>query len=159
MPSEAVGKNLQEHPSFRLGGSSTTDLSHFSNLNTSEAEKIFEQFHNGYGPLSFSLGGAQCFIRSSNAEPEWPNLFIPFVARLNADGDEQQITFVNVLGRPKSRGTLTLDANKYRAGIRDDVELALIDFKHLTHPDDLNSMLEGRNEAKCSYTFREFTKL
>lgn len=140
---EAVGQNLGEHASFTMTGLSVNDSSLFLKIKSSETEKILEQYHNGEGVLSASADGAQCFIRSSKAEPDWPNLFIGLNPVVSVDDEEQRINFLNILGRPKSRGTLTLDTNKYKAGIRDDVDLALIDYKLLTHPDDVEAMLEG----------------
>lgn len=57
--------------------------------------------------------------------------------------EEKSMTFNSVVGRPKSRGILSMDTDKYKAGIRDDRLLALIDYKILTHPDDVEVMLEG----------------
>jgi len=77
------------------------------------------------------------------AEPGWPDLWIEINPGINIDGGESHIEFINVIGRPQSKGLLTFDADKYKAGIRDDVQLALIDCKYLTHPDDTEVMLEG----------------
>lgn len=139
---EAVGKNLEDHPAFIMSGFTVNDTSLFPKINPSDLEKISEDYHNGGGILSIIAEGPQCFISSSKAEPGWPDLWIEINPGISVD-EESNIHFINVIGRPQSKGLLTLDADKYRAGIRDDVELALIDCKYLTHPDDTEVMLEG----------------
>lgn len=89
--------------------------------------------------------GPQCFIASSKADPDWPDLWIEIHPIVSVDGKEQRIYFYNVVGRPQSKGLLSLDTDKYKAGVRDDVQLALIDYRLLTHPDDVEAMLDGKN--------------
>lgn len=102
-----------------------------------------EQYHNGGGgTLSLSTDGSQSFIRSSKAEPDWPNLWIQIQPEVSVDEEEQG---------PKSKGTLTFDTNKYKAGIRDDAEFALIDYKFLTHPDDIEAILEGTKQISLTH--------
>jgi len=143
VPLEAVGKNLGNHPSFTMRGFTVNDTSFFPRMESSLTEKILEEFHNGEGILTINPQGPQCFIASSNAEPSWPDLWIEMHPFTSVDDDEQRIYFYNVIGRPKSRGFLTMDTEKYKAGIRDDVELSLIDLQFLTHPDDVVAMLDG----------------
>ncbi len=145
MPLEAVGKNLGEHASFSLTEWSANDSSLFLKIKSAEMEKMLEQYHrDGEGIFSVPTDGSQCFIRSSKAEEDWPNLLIGLNPLVSIDDEEHRFHFINVLGRPKSKGTVTLDADKYRAGITDDVELALIDYKLLTHPDDIEALLDGK---------------
>jgi len=110
---------------------------------SSETEKILENFHNGTGILTLTVGGCHSFIVSSKAERDWPDLRIDFNSQVGIDDVEPLVGFIIVLGRPKSNGILTLDTDKYKAGIRDDAQLALIDYQLLTHPDDIDVILEG----------------
>lgn len=139
---EAVGKNLGEHPLFILPGFSVNDSSIFPKMNSSEMEKMLEEYQNGKGVLTL-ISQAQSFLTSSMAEPDWPNLWIQINPGIRVDGAEEYINFFNIIGRPQSKGIFTMDTEKYKAGIRDDVQLAVIDFKLLSHPGDLESMLDG----------------
>lgn len=146
---EAVGKNLVEHVAFMVSGFSVNDSSSFQRFNSSDTASIWEEYHNGKGilTLGWSLDAAGSFIVSPKAEPDWPDLIIGMRGVIGVDDEEQRITFYNVIGRPKSRGLLTLDTDKYKSGIRDDVQLALIDFKLLTHADDIDALLHGNEVA------------
>ncbi|KAG4079688.1 hypothetical protein HA402_009074 [Bradysia odoriphaga] len=143
VPFEAVGKNLGEHPSFIMTGFTVNDTSLFPDIRSEDVEKILAEYEKGDGVLSFVSEGPQAFIRSSVAEPEWPDLWLEMHPLVSINGAEQRINFYNVIGRPRSRGTFSMDTAKYRAGIRDDVELALIDYQFLTHPDDVTAMMDG----------------
>lgn len=144
VPLEAVGKNLADHPCFMMHGFSVNDTSLLPRIDLSEVENISEAFHKGEGPLTYVTEGPQCFIASSVAEPGWPDIWIAMDPVIDNNSGESIISFNNVIGRPQSKGVLSLDAEKYRAGIRDDVQLALIDFQFLTHPDDVEAMVEGK---------------
>lgn len=146
VPLEAVGKNLGEHPSFIMGFS-VNDTSLFPKIDPSDVEKISEDYHNGEGILALISEGPQAFIASSKAETDWPDLWIEMHPIISVNGEEQVVYFYDVIGRPKSKGTLMLDTDKYKAGVRDDVELALIDYGFLTHPDDAQVMLEGNKST------------
>lgn len=154
VPIEAVGKNLVDHPSLSVARFTVNDSSIHPKL-----ENITEDYHNGDGVLA-NLGGltaneqggwragtagVQCVIVSSKAEPDWPDLHITMGTYANVEGNEHGVTFSNLLGRQFSRGELTMDTEKFKADIRDDVQLGLIDFKFLTHPDDMEVMLDGKH--------------
>lgn len=141
---EAIGKNLGEHPCFLMSGFTVNDSSLFPRINPEDTEKISMEYHNGEGFLSLVPEGPQCFITSSVAEPDWPDLWLEIHPHLHVNGEEQEFTFIDVVGRPKSRGTFSFDTEKYKAGIRDDVELALIDYQFYSNPDDIQAMLEGK---------------
>lgn len=143
MPLEAVGKNLVDHHAFSIPGFSVNDSSLFPKISSSEIETILEEYHNGRGMLTYIQDGPQCFITSSKAEAGWPDLWIQITPVIRLDDEAQRINFYNMVGRPKSTGIITLDTDKYKAGIRDDVQLALIDYKLLTHPDDIDVLLDG----------------
>lgn len=154
VPLEAVGKNLVEHATLILRDFSVNDTSLFLSIKSSETEEYLEQYQNGEGILSRTSVGPQSFIRSSQAEPDWPNLWIMMQPSVRVDDAEQRINFYNILAIPKSKGTLSLDPIKYRAGTRDDTELALIDYQLLTHPDDIEAQLDGiKYEAVLAETF------
>lgn len=144
MPLEAVGQNLGEHPSFIMTGFTVNDTSLFPSITTAEMENIWKQFENGEGVLSIVSEGPQCFITSSVAEPGWPDLWLEIHPLVRVEGTEQRINFYNVVGRPKSRGTFSMDTAKYRNGVRDDEELSLIDYRFYSHPDDAVAILDGK---------------
>lgn len=99
---------------------------------------------NDQGVLILTSVGAQCFITSSKAEIGWPDIWIEMQPFVSIDGTDKGINFYSVIGRPLSKGMITLDADKYISGLRDDVQLALIDYQLLAHPDDVDIMLEGK---------------
>lgn len=154
VPLEAVGKNLGDHPLLYVRDFSVNDTSLFPNLDSADMESLFEEYHNGEGLLGKVSQGPLCFIVSSKAELDWPNLWIQINPSVSVDGEGELITFFNILGRPQSKGVLSLDTEKYKAGVRDDVQLALIDNKLLTHPDDIEAFLEGNNNIFATHPFR-----
>lgn len=139
---EAVGKEISEHASVTLPFL-VNDSSHFIHVNSNDADSIIENYHKGQGVLATRHEGAQCFIRSSKADPDWPDLWIASHPTLAIDDESQIVRMYMVLGRPQSRGEYTMNTTAYKKGIRDDVQLALIDYKLLTHPDDVDAMIEG----------------
>lgn len=158
VPIEAIGKNLIEHATFPIQGFQVNDSSLFPKMDPSVTANVSEEYHKGEGLLTTHITatynneqgvltlisvGAQCFIVSSKAETEWPDIWIEMQPFVSVDGKEHGINLYSIIGRPRSRGLLTIDTDKYKAGIRDDVQLAVIDYKLLTHPDDVDIMLEG----------------
>ncbi len=96
--------------------------------------------------------GPQVFKVSSTAPPGWPNIWIALATPIPTYDGPVSLSFYVVLGRPKSRGSIGLNAEKYKAGVKDDVQLAVLDFALLTHPDDMDDMVEGEN-TKHNRTF------
>lgn len=144
VPLEEVGKHLEDHVGFWMSDFSVNDTSILRRINSSEMEKIFEDFHNGTGILTaYGSDITKSFLVSSKADPDWPDFRTDIYSIISVDEEPTTVGFVIFLGRPKSIGTLTMDANKYKAGIRDDTQLALIDYQALTHPDDIEVLLEG----------------
>lgn len=142
VPLEAIGKNLVEHPLFVLPGFAVNDSSIFLKVDSSQIEQITDEFHNdGNGALTKNTE-VQCFIASSKARPGWPDIWIAIHPLPSVDGSEI-LNFYTFVGRPRSRGSITLDTEKYRAGVRDDQQLALIDYRLLSNPDDVDVLLEG----------------
>lgn len=165
VPLQAVGQNLVEHPVFSISSFPVSDLSILPKLHSLDIANFSEEYQMGEGLLTAPIasfiqneqGGwtlrsfsAQCFIVSSKAEAGWPDFYILLGSIANTEGYEQGISFNVVVGRPRSKGLLTLDTEKYRAGVKDDVQLALLDYKFFTHPDDIDVMLEGKT---CKNTF------
>jgi len=157
---EAVGKNLIEHPSTFISSFPISDSSILPRVGLSDIANIAEEYHEGegllrtpgiyireneQGGLTIRLTAALAFIVSSKAEAGWPDIYITIETFVNTEGNEQGINFRSSLGRPRSKGILSLDTEKYKAGIRDDVQLALIDYKFLTNPDDVDVLLDGVN--------------
>lgn len=142
MPIDAVGKEISEHASVTLPFI-VNDTSNFIHVKSNETERILENYHNGHGVLVTRHEGAQCFIRSSKADQDWPDLWIASHPTLAIDDEPQIVRMYMVLGRPQSRGEYTMNTTAYREGIRDDERLALIDYKLLTHADDVDAMVEG----------------
>jgi len=146
VPLEAVGKNFVDQPGITIEPFSVNDSSLFLTIHSSELQNHFDDYHNSddrQGLLTFQVFSPIAFIASSKAEPGWPDLWLDISSTVRIDEQEPYIFFESVVGRPKSKGIVTLDTEKYKAGIRDDVELALIDLKYFTHPDDIETLLEG----------------
>lgn len=158
VPLEAVGKNLIEHPSIFISSFPISDSSILPRVGLSDIANIAEEYHKGEGllttpgiyireneggDLTIRLTAAQCFIVSSKAEAGWPDILITIETFVNTEGNEQGVNFRSTIGRPRSKGLLTLDTEKYKAGIRDDVQIALIDYKFLTDPEDVDVILDG----------------
>lgn len=150
MTIEAVGKDISEHASVTLPVF-VNDTSQFIHVKSNEAESIFENYHNGHGVLATRHEGAQCFIRSSKAAADWPDLWIASHPTLAIDDESQIVRMYVVLGRPQSRGEYTMNTTAYKEGIRDDEQLALIDYKLLTHADDVDAMIEGNLLTAACY--------
>lgn len=143
----AVGKSISEHVSVTLPFK-VNDTSSFIHINSKDTESILESYHNGHGVLATRHEGAQCFIRSSKAEPDWPDMMIGAHPTLGIDDDAQIVNIYVVLGRPQSRGEYSMNTTAYKLGIRDDEQLALIDYKLLTHADDIDAMVDGESILK-----------
>lgn len=140
---DAVGKEISEHVSVTLPFV-VNDTTPFIHVSTHDTESILENYHNGHGVLATRHEGAQCFIRSSKADPDWPDLMIAAHPTLAIDDEPQIVRMYVVLGRPQSRGEYTMDTTAYKDGIRDDEQLALIDYKLLTHADDVDALIDGK---------------
>jgi hypothetical protein len=111
-------------------------------------EKLKEYVNSGVGEFgNFQEGNTQALLVSSRAaaegETEWPDARITFGPKLALEDDEDTIAFFWVtLDRPKSSGFITLNTTAYRNGVTDLTKLALIDFKMLEEPSDVEVILE-----------------
>ena len=112
-------------------------------------ESIKQYSKNGDGLLKYGPVGAQAFMTSSRAvadgEAGWPDVQIDLNDEFTVSQvkDPQQIHFYVVLGRPKSKGTIGLNATAYKMGVRRDEELALVDYNILSDPTDVKVLVEG----------------
>ena len=134
---------MGSHPALGLAPFHVYNSSLFPRINPEDTEKLIEDFRQGKGLLTSLLGGPQCFKCSSRVESGWPNLWIAMVPDIRTEDVLQSVSLFSVLGRPLSRGFISLNATLYKAGVRDDVQLALLDLGLLRHPDDVEDMLEG----------------
>ncbi|XP_023212900.1 uncharacterized protein LOC111615700, partial [Centruroides sculpturatus] len=151
-----VGKNLQDHAST-TALQFLVDSYTFSEHRTTK-EDYQELLINGTGPLT-TLGGVESsgFISTEyNNNKNWPDVIIFWItsriqnAFSNANDDIQKIyekfrnqdiiSCVPYVARPKSRGVLTLKSN-------DPYEKPLIDFNIFSDPYDLKALVEGLNHC------------
>ncbi|XP_035715873.1 oxygen-dependent choline dehydrogenase isoform X2 [Folsomia candida] len=147
VPLPALGENVSEHPALWLGPwyPESDNISLFHQVMHPDATEAFvAQYLRGEGPLAYLGEGPQMFKVTSRALPDWPNLSVTIhLQPIRNPGDRPTVFFYVVLGRPQSKGKVTMNSTAYKAGIRDDVQLAEIDFNFLSHPDDAEDLLEG----------------
>lgn len=92
--------------------------------------------------------GPQAFIVSSRAKAEgernWPDLQIVFVQQpVIGKGLAQTLSLQIILNRMKSFGEIGFNTTAYLNGDRDDLKLALIDFRLFSEPTDAKVLIEG----------------
>lgn len=92
--------------------------------------------------------GPQAFIVSSRAKADgqhnWPDYQIVFVQQPVIGKDlPQPLSLQIVLNRMKSSGEIGFNTTAYLNGDRDDVKLALIDFRLFSEPSDAEVLSEG----------------
>lgn len=95
--------------------------------------------------------GPQAFIVSSRAKADaqrnWPDLQIVFVQQpVIGKGQPQTISLQIIVNRMKSSGEIRFNTTAYRTGDRDDLKLALIDFRLFSEPSDAEVLIEGVQE-------------
>jgi len=144
VPLDAVGKGMSEHPSVIVTDFALNENdAMYPRIRENDTEKLIEDFRRGEGIFTMLLEGPQCFVESTKATPGWPDLWIEISPKIRTDDSPQNMLFIVVLGRPQSRGYIALNGTLYQEGIRDDTQLALIDFGLVTHPDDMDALVEG----------------
>jgi len=134
---------LDDHPAIVLSPFHVNDSSLFPRINPEDTEKLIEEYRQGKGILASLTEGPQCFKASSRAESGWPNIWTAMAASIRTSDVPQVVSFYTVLGRQRSKGSVSLNTELYKAGIRDDVQLALIDFGLLRDPADVEDLVEG----------------
>lgn len=132
---------MGEHPLFVLPEFAVNEFA--VKIDSAHIDKVTGEFHNGGNGVLTKNTEVQCFIASSKARPGWPDIWIVNHVWPSVDGRESPI-FYTFIGRPRSKGTVTMDAEKFKAGVRDDQQLALIDYRFLADPDDVEILLEGK---------------
>lgn len=143
VPLESVGKLMSGHPSINLTPFHVSNTSLFPKIDPEDTENLIEDYREGKGILTSLLGGPQCFKTSTRAELGWPNLWISMISSIRTEDVPQVVSFFTAVGRARTRGSISLDTKLYRAGVRDDTQLGLIDFGPLNDPNDVEDMLEG----------------
>ena len=90
----------------------------------------------------------------ADGQTGWPDIQIDFIDGFTSNPvqDPHQVRLYVILGRPKSRGVMTLNATAYKLGVRDDEELALIDYNILSDPTDVEVLVEGILHLFCRCT-------
>jgi hypothetical protein len=87
--------------------------------------------------------------KSIPGEADWPDLFLSLLQIYPkvAQGDELPTIGMFIMnGRMRSQGSFRLNVSAYREGIEDDVKLSVIDYNLLSHPSDVEVLLEGNDE-------------
>lgn len=148
---KGVGKNFRDHGAvilrFTVNNPDTTLL---QRLNEEDVEQEIMKYHESKrrGFMTRMDVGPQAFIVSSRAkadsEPHWPDLQIVFVQQPVIGKDLPQTTSLQIiLNRMKSSGEIGFNTTAYRNGDRDDLKLALIDFRLFSDPSDTEALIEG----------------
>ncbi|XP_071523398.1 glucose dehydrogenase [FAD, quinone]-like [Panulirus ornatus] len=156
-----VGQNLQDHPT--LPGilwtvSKGSSLNPFTLVNP---KNFYDFVHNGQGPLATPAGTeGNAWVPAVEGDPNWPEaqlsittgtpvadygivtseifgfrreLFKDYYGPLLG---QEVFGLAPILGRPKSRGSLTLRSSDPR-------QHPLIDVNYFSHPDDVATMIRG----------------
>ncbi|CAL8130358.1 unnamed protein product [Orchesella dallaii] len=136
----SLGQNLGDHLMFTISPIEYNSSDIVPYIPTMPQEQEFEEMikqyqETGEGILGHLQEGPQALIVSTRAKQEgegdWPDLQIaydPMCPAADSDTLPTSCMFI-YFGRPKFRGSLTLNTTAYREGERtDDTKLALIDF-------------------------------
>jgi choline dehydrogenase len=137
-----VGQNLQDH----LGGLGLRARVKDPDLHFPYRDSSFKQLYDsfqkdGCGPLSTNNLEAGAFVRTSTRS-DYPDtqLFLvtglPGDYRKEGDADSAHFYLSSYVGRPKSRGTVSLQSDNPTVP-------PLIDPNYLSHPDDLVQSIKG----------------
>jgi len=137
-----VGRNLQDH----LGGFGLRVRIKNPKLHFPYRDALFQDLYDDYrisggGPLSTNNLEAGAFVRTSPLS-DYPDTQLFLVSGLpgdyRKDGDTGNAHFYlsSYVGRPKSRGSVSLLCN-------DPTAPPLIDPNYLAHPDDLIQSIKG----------------
>lgn len=148
-----VGKNFRDHGAVILRFTvNNPDTSLLQRLNEEDVQteimRYQEAKRNGF--LTRMDVGPQAFIVSSRAKAEgqnhWPDLQIVFVQQPVLEKDSPQTTSLQIiLNRMKSSGEIGFNTTAYRNGERDDLQLALIDFRLFSDSSDVDALIEGKD--------------
>ncbi|KAJ6644321.1 Glucose dehydrogenase [FAD, quinone] [Pseudolycoriella hygida] len=148
---KGVGKNFQDHGAvilhFTAKNPNTTLLQQLAEEDV-ETEIMKYQETKRRGFMTRMDVGPQAFIVSSraerNSERYWPDLQIVFVQYpVIGKNQPQPLSLQIILNRMKSSGEIGFNTTAYLNGARDDLNLALIDFKLFSEPTDVEALIEG----------------
>lgn len=148
---KGVGKNFRDHGAVILRFTvNNPDTSLLQRLNEEDVQTEIMRYQatNRNGFLTRMDVGPQAFIVSSRAKAEgqnhWPDLQIVFVQQPVLEKDSPQTTSLQIiLNRMKSSGEIGFNTTAYRNGERDDLQLALIDFRLFSDSSDVDALIEG----------------
>lgn len=148
---KGVGQNLRDHGAaiirFTVNNPDTTLL---QRLEEEDVEKEIMKYHEikRRGFMTRMDVGPQAFIVSSRAKADaqsyWPDIQIVFVQTpVIGKGLLQTLSLHIVVNRMKSSGEIGFNTTAYLNGHRDDLKLALIDFRLFSEPSDAEVLIEG----------------
>ncbi|XP_021958610.2 glucose dehydrogenase [FAD, quinone] isoform X2 [Folsomia candida] len=144
-----VGQNLGDHPLAQLTfeiGNAAAAAAFDAILPESDFEKELIKFHSTPRDGVFAkIRAQQAFLVSSrakeNGEKGWPDILL--ISTLFPEQNTSQMYFSIALGRPRSRGSVTLNRKAYLSREVNDENLAAIDLGSLADHTDLEVMLEA----------------
>lgn len=147
---KGVGKNLRNHGyvflNFKVNNPNTTL---FPIVEENDLENEFMQYHeNKRRGLLTETNKAQAFFVSSRAkadgESNWSDIHLAFNAPSRIGTASPQLIGILVKeGRMKSFGEIIFNTTAYLNGVRDDVKLALLDYRLFSDPSDTQVIIEG----------------
>ncbi len=155
----AVGKNLQDHLDVVLGYHIPADP-HLLGISPTAAVALFKAVQRykkerrGMGTTNFAE--VTGFMRLTPRSPR-PEIQYEFVIALAMDHGRKMIPQHGMsahvlLLRPQSTGTVTLASPSFQ----DD---PVIDFRYLSHPDDLAALVEGTKRTAAIFETPTFKRL
>lgn len=136
-----VGKNLQDHLHARVRCGITQPLTFAALPEETKQDALHEYETGNTGALCSNFLEAGAFVRGEPDE-EYPGLQLFFLMMLAPDypeagpPDRHGVTFTSYINRPRSSGEVTLAS-------ADPLDRPVIDFKYLSHPDDLRCAIAG----------------
>lgn len=141
--------NLRNHGSvvlkFKVNNPDTTI---FPRVDEKDMEDEIMKYHESKrrGFLT-ETNKAQAFIVSKRAkadgEHNWPDINIVIQQVAIEKGSPQTITVTSKVGRMKSSGEIGLNTTAYLNGERDDLKLALLDYRLFSDASDTQVVIEG----------------
>jgi choline dehydrogenase len=138
-----VGANLMDHPNFSIGAAAASGGIPPIRPDAADSKQLETWRHTGYGPLSVIQNPAIAFVRS---KPDLDHADIELLFHISPPPDLSNdpatggfsILIANVY--PRSRGQIRLASADPHAA-------PLIDFRYLSHAEDLAAMIGGTRVA------------
>jgi len=171
--SSRVGQNLADHiyvfvDGISLNSSAEPYVSRVPNNNFEEMLELYEK--TGEGVLGGLNAGPQAVVASNRAkvagEATWPDTRLTLFTRCTRPFDDNAVNspihwcLIVTLDRPKSTGSITLNATEYKSGSMDDTKLGIVDFNTFGDSSDVDVVVDGaRNNSLTNLTpFKSFTQ-